>query len=309
MDKIILQAVKLLQEGKNVCIPTETVYGLAAIANNDKAVKNLFTIKNRPLNKALILHCYSIEQVFSYVEYSTKIELLGRHFWPGPLTLIGKLKQDTNVSTIGTSGQNTIAARIPNCEITLKILKNLRTPVFAPSANISALISPTKAEYVRKSFGPDLFIVKDDSATIIGLESTILDMNSCPPAILRAGSIFQDDIEKILNEPIIDKSATQDSPAFEVKQYSPNTRLKINVLPCNVKPDEAFLGFGEGCEVISLKSLNLSPSGNLLEAARNLYYMLYILDQSGASAICVAPIPNDEIGKVINARLNKAASK
>lgn len=310
LEDAINKAVEILLNEGNVCIPTETVYGLAGIANSDKAVANIYSLKQRPSFNPLILHCYSTEQVFDYVESNNLIKKIADNFWPGPITIIGYIKENKHLSKLATSGLNTIAVRIPKSQTTLEIIKKCSVPLFAPSANISNRTSATTANDIKKNFNDSIFIVEDDSCIKVGIESTILDVTNEIPTILRPGAISKEELEEKLNLSVAyNKQKTIIAPGMMAKHYSPQIDLKINVTPDQVKDKEAYLGFGNNKPINCAKYLNLSPSGNLTEAAANLYKMIYLLDSNKFSSICISPIPNTGIGIAINDRLNRASKK
>lgn len=305
LSNAINEAVELLKSGHNVCIPTETVYGLAGLATDDACVRRIFTLKGRPLGKALILHCHSLSQAFEYIEVSDGIRKLGEAFWPGPLTIVGVARPGCGLSCSGTAGGRTLAVRVPDCVTTLQILRLLKIPVFAPSANISNTTSATVAADVRGIFGPDLYVVEDDSAIKVGLESTIVDMSGMIPQILRLGSISSMEIGDVLGKQVELLESSGDELAE--RHYCPVTPLIWNSKPCDVETGDALLAFGESWKINCSVVLNLSEAGDLNEAAVNLYKMIRTLDAMGLDAIRVMPIPNVDIGVVINDRLRKAS--
>lgn len=303
MENTILEAAARLIEEKNVCLPTETVYGLAGIATSDLAVSNIFKLKKRPTNKPLSMLCHSLEQVSKYIHIDPSIKSLGEAFWPGPLTIIGEPILNSGISKVGLGGSNTLGVRIPDCATTLNVLRKLPAPVFAPSANISSETSATTYCDVRKCFGESIFILADDASVSVGLESTIINMTLDTPTITRVGTISDHEISSVLGIDVLVAGCTSKT----VKQYSTKTKLCINSDLRDVTETDALLGFGKIQDVRCGKILNLSENGDVEEAARNLYKMLHTLDNGGYSRILVVPIPNDGIGKGINDRLKKAS--
>lgn len=303
MENRILEAVQRLLKEENVCIPTETVYGLAGIATSELAVSNIFKLKKRPTNKPLSMLCHSLEQVSKYIHIDPSIKSLGEAFWPGPLTIIGEPILNSGISKVGLGGSNTLGVRIPDCRTTLNVLRNLPAPVFAPSANISSETSATTYCDVRKCFGESIFILKDDQSVSIGLESTIVDMTLNTPTITRLGAISDNEICTVLGIGI----SITDCTSKTVKQYATKTKLCINSDLRDVTETDAVLGFGKIRDVRCAKILNLSYTGDLHEAAKNLYKMLHTLDNAGYSRILVTPVPDTGIGKGINDRLKKAS--
>lgn len=307
---LIKKACNLLHQSDVVAMPTETVYGLAADATTDQAIVKIYEMKNRPSFNPLIAHFPDIEAAKKYVHFSKTAELLAKHFWGldyhRPLTLVLPRLENTNLSHLATAGLDTVAVRIPAHPIALELLRQFRKPLAAPSANRSNHISPTTAEHVRMSFGENAPFILDGGACQIGLESTILDMTQDQPVLLRPGGATVEEIEDVLKLPILrhnDPSATIKAPGMLKRHYAPSLPLRLNV----VKPlhGEAFLGFGHAENA----TLNLSPGGNLDEAASNLFSMLRNLDNPKFKGIAVMPIPHEGLGLAINDRLSRAATK
>jgi L-threonylcarbamoyladenylate synthase len=322
------EAASLIRSSETVAFPTETVYGLGADATSEVAISKIFNLKNRPYSNPLIIHVANIEQAEKFAHITMEVELLFKSFSPGPLSVVTSLKDHNYIARQATAGLDTVAIRIPKNKIALELIKLSGVPIAAPSANLSGKISSTLSEHVRNYFGQDFPILENDEKHYefysgkssyydnVGLESTVIDVSQAPPTLLRHGSITRDMLESVLGMDIanIDENSENKiykSPGMSYKHYSPSVPMRLNANYPNA--DEVFLSFGglnpneTNCEY----SLNLSPTEDLIEAARNLYSMLISLDiyasRYGKSCIAVSPIPNESIGIAINDRLNRAA--
>ncbi len=304
------KAAKILNKGGLVSVKAETVYGLACDPGNSEAILKLYNLKNRPSSNPLIIHVSSLDMLKDVAEINKITSSIINFFWPGPLTLILPRKKNKNILDFAVSGLDTVAVRMPSSEIFLKVIKKFGKPVAAPSANQSGYISSTKASHVIESFGKDIELVIDSGQSEYGLESTIIDLSSEKIFIRRLGVIDLEFLEQKLGIKIYEHNESKqnkpNSPGQSYKHYSPNTPIKLNIK--TPEEGDAFLGFG------SIKQnhkpfLNLSESGNLKEAAFNLFNFLRKLDKLKKKQISIYPIPNKGIGKVINERLNRANSK
>ncbi len=295
----ITRALKRLQEGKLIGLPTETVYGLAAVATQDLAVAKIFEMKNRPTFNPLIIHGASSEALQEHVVWSEQADRLAHTFWPGPLTLVLPRRDTARVSLLASAGLSSLAVRIPRHPIALTILKELGDVLAAPSANQSGRVSPTQACHVKAEF-PDLFIL-EGGASPVGLESTIVDLTSDAPSLLRPGAVLQEDLEGILGPLHSPQGGSIKAPGMLSSHYAPSLPLRMNVV--EPQEGEAYLAFGQ----TSQKVMNLSPKGNLTEAAANLFKMLRLLDQKPWQGIAVAPIPMQGLGIALNDRLYRAS--
>lgn len=297
---LIKKASLLIQSGELVAFPTETVYGIGADATNDKACCNIYSLKGRPSSNPLIVHVDSIEQAMSIAVFNEISLALVEKFWPGPLTLVLPLRPDNNIAKTVTAGLSTIAIRMPSDNTALSLIKMSRTPIAAPSANPSGYVSATAEFHVKRHF-PNLFVLPSDN-TGCGLESTIIDMSLDKYSVLRYGFITPESLSSALGVNVEFKSnSVIKAPGMMYKHYSPQASVRRDAI--NINEGENGIGFGD----VNLGALNLSPSGDLTEAAANLYRMLIILDDMGANVIAVAPIPNVGIGLAINDRLKRAA--
>ncbi|MCY3702041.1 MAG: L-threonylcarbamoyladenylate synthase [Rhodospirillales bacterium] len=297
----IRQAAAHLRNGRLVAFPTETVYGLGADATNADAVGRVFLAKNRPAGHPLIIHTATTAAAFAVGAAEPAAARLAERFWPGPLTLVLPLRSEAGIADAVTGGRSTVAVRVPHHPVAAALLRAVGRPVAAPSANPHGRLSPTEAQHVRDELGPAIDLVLDGGPTEIGLESTVLELVSGRSVLLRAGGITVEDLEAVIgpvDEPGADETAR--APGMLRQHYAPRTPLRLDA--DDPLPDEVYLGFGAASGV----TCNLSPTGDLEEAARNLFVMLRRLDRAGARRIAVAPIPDYRLGKAINDRLRRA---
>lgn len=307
----VLKAKDLLMQGECVVIPTETVYGLAADALNSKAVARVFEIKNRPNFNPLLLHVSDIVVAQQYAEFNDLAKKLARQFWPGPLTFVLPQLKESKIAQLATANLDTIAVRIPAHPLAHKLLKKIDRPLVAPSANPSGLVSPTTVEHVKESLGNKIAYILDGGPCKIGVESTIIDLSDPKkPMLLRPGGTAKEEIEAVMDMPL----ATTDDKAIKApgqlkSHYALSLPLRLNVL--RPDEDEAYLSFGH-TSYPAYVMLNLSPSGNMVEAAANLFDYLRKLEAEaklkGLKKIAVAAIPNEGLGLAINDRLTRAAA-
>ncbi len=299
----IQNALGVLRDGGLIGLPTETVYGLAADATQDRAVAQIFDKKKRPSFNPLIIHGQSKEAFAGQVIWTEKADLLAQTFWPGPLTLVLKRSPSASLSLLVSAGLPSLAIRVPSHPIALRVLQAFGGLLAAPSANLSGKVSPTHASHVEEDF-PDLLIL-DGGATSLGLESTIVDLTGPVPLLLRPGGIPQEDIDSMIGPLGTPCSSHIKAPGMMKSHYAPRLPLRLNA----DKPlkDEAYLAFGptpyEGPHV-----LNLSQQEDLTEAAANLFKMLRLLDHPSYQGIAVAPIPLVRLGLAVNDRLYRAAA-
>ncbi len=306
------KALSLLAEGHVIGMPTETVYGLAADATNDIAVARIYETKDRPSFNPLIIHVDSIEMARQWGIFTPLAEKLARIFWdthPSSLTLVVKRNND-RLSHLVTAGLDTVAIRIPFHPVALELIKKFGKPLAAPSANRSNHISPTSAEAVESDLTDRIKLIINGGACTVGLESTILDVTGEVPVLLRPGGTTTEAIETIIHHPIIRESKNSDeirpkAPGMMKRHYAPSIPLRLNAKTPH--PGEAFLACGKTI-VNQNAMLNLSETGNLTEAAANLFRMMRQLDNAAHKGIAVAPIPNTGIGLAINDRLSRAAA-
>lgn len=310
----ITRCTHMLQEGRIVAFPTETVYGLGGDAANDAAIQAIYDTKGRPAHNPLILHIGDADMVGRYsVPFAPElVAKLAGQFWPGALTLVLPVKPGA-VSPLALAGGQTVGLRMPSHPVARAMLRRFGKAVAAPSANRSGQISPTTAEHVTQAFRDHpgaLAAVLDGGPTPVGVESTVLDISSEMPRLLRAGSVTVEAIEAVLGQPLAGAEiAPQDvltSPGLLQSHYAPRARVRLNVV--EPEPDEALLAFGPDVPAHRGPVYHLSVDGSLEEAAHRLYAGMRALDASGAACIAVMPIPATGIGLAIHDRLQRAAA-
>ena len=302
-------AARALKDGKLVAFPSETVYGLGADATNDHAVTAIYAAKDRPTFNPLIVHVASVEAAKRYVEFDDRAQRLCDAFCPGALSLVLPRRPGSRLSLLVSAGLDSVAIRIPSHPIAQALLTACQLPIAAPSANPSGAVSPTQASHVLNGW-PDLtkegpLLIIDGGPCAIGLESTVLDLTTPTPALLRPGGISLEEIEALIGRVTIATSDdnTPKSPGMLSRHYAPDTPVRLNAI--ETQADELFLGFGPDH---ADKKFNLSLKGDLAEAAANLFSTLRLLDSLNANSIAIAPIPNHGLGRAINDRLSRAAT-
>lgn len=300
----IAEAADLLRAGALVAIPTETVYGLAADARNDRAVAAIYAAKNRPAFNPLIVHLPDLAAVARLAVLTPEAERLAAAFWPGPLTLVLPLRPDAGLSPLVTAGLDTVAIRLPAHPVARALLTQAGIPVAAPSANPSGRVSPTRAEHVLAGLSGRIAAVLDGGPCAVGVESTILALDG-PPALLRPGGVAVEAIEAALGAPLLmpGDPTTPKAPGQLASHYAPEARVRLNAT--QAQEGEVLVGFGP-----IAGHLTLSASGNLLEAAANLFHFLREADALAGpgGAIAFAPVPETGLGRAINDRLRRAAA-
>jgi len=294
---------------KNECIgiPTETVYGLAANAYSQKATSKIFKLKKRTKNNPLIVHYHNLKMLKNDCQTNDYFIKLYKKLCPGPITFVLSLKKTSNISKNVTNKKKTLAVRFPKHSVTRKLLKELRYPLAAPSANISSRISPVSKEDVKDEFGKKIKFIIDGGRSKIGLESTIVSLIN-KPQILRLGGIKISTINKILKTRLKFKNKNKKIivPGQGKIHYSPGIPIRLNVK--KPKQDEAFM-------LIKKRKLSdknfyyLSKTNNLKEVAKNLYKTMRIIKNKNFKCIAVEKIPNTGFGEVINDRLKRASTK
>tara|TARA_B100000029_G_scaffold5560_1_gene6160 strand:- start:846 stop:1802 length:957 start_codon:yes stop_codon:yes gene_type:complete len=301
------KAKKNIENNNVIGIPTETVYGLAANAYSDRAVKKIFKLKKRPTFNPLIIHFKNLSSLKNEAILNKSFIKLYKAFCPGPITFILNKKLKSKISKIATARKKTIAVRIPKHRIARRLLKKLKFPLAAPSANISSKLSPTSSSDVAEEFKNKIKFILDGGRSKIGLESTIIDL-TVNPKILRPGYITPEKISKVLKKKIkISKKVKKIKSPGQLKlHYSPGIPIKINTkIP---KKNGAVIGFGKKFKN-KKNHFNLSKNGNLNEAANNLYMILRKIKNSGFKSIAINKIPNAGVGLAINDRLKRASNK
>ncbi|MEW5421496.1 L-threonylcarbamoyladenylate synthase [Amorphus sp. 3PC139-8] len=307
------RAVEALKHGELVAVPTETVYGLACDATNPDAVARLYAAKGRPAINPLIAHVPDFEAAAREGDLDARADRLGRAFWPGPLTLVVSRGTMCRVTPAACAGRPTLALRVPAAPLMQALARALDRPIAAPSANISGRVSATTADDVVEDLGRAVAVVLDAGPCPIGVESTIVDVSGEPARLLRPGGLARAAIEEALGATLADPpaSATQSpaAPGLLTSHYAPSAAVRLDA--DDVAAGEALLAFGpdlpDGAER-AVAIVNLSPTGDLAEAAANLFQALRRLDRTGVSTIAVAPIPPEGLGEAIRDRLVRAAA-
>jgi L-threonylcarbamoyladenylate synthase len=297
-------AADAIKAGKLVAFPTETVYGLGADATNDLAVAKIFDVKGRPHFNPLIVHLPDIESATPIARLDRHAENLAREFWPGALTLILPRIAGSALSLLASAGLPTVAIRIPAHEGARAFLRAAGCPIAAPSANRSGHISPTTAQHVSEAFGDEVATILDGGPCRIGVESTVLDLSSGDQMLLRPGGVPVEELEQALGRTLPTADVTDyrpRGPGMAGPHYRPSIPLHLDAT--THRPGEALLGFGP----TEAATLNLSETGDLREAAANLFAHLHALDRGKFSAITAMPIPDHGLGRAINDRLRRAA--
>jgi len=306
----ISKAARILSDGGLVAFPTETVYGLGASARDGKAVARLYAAKGRPSFNPLISHVTDFGAARRLARFDTLAEKLAQAFWPGPLTLVLPKAATCDVSELATAGLDSIAVRAPDHPVAQELLRAFGGPIVAPSANRSGHISPTTAQHVLEDLGDRLDLILDGGPTKVGVESTIVSCLGSAPVLLRPGGTAREDIARVIGMPLADPMPAADlaaplAPGMLASHYAPNATLRLDAH--YVRRDEALLAFGPDPLAGAKMTLNLSPRGDLTEAAANLFSYLRALDARSA-AIAAMPIPNEGLGEAINDRLARAAA-
>ena len=301
----IKKAINILNKRECVAIPTETVYGLGGNAYSDLACKRIFQLKKRPKENPLIVHYYNYKDLKKDCYINNDFLKLYKKFCPGPITFILNLKKNTKISRIATNKKNTLAVRFPKHQVTRNLLKRLKFPIAAPSANISSRVSAVTSNDVKEDFGKKVKYVLEGGKSTIGVESTIVDIRN-KPKILRLGGLETSTIRKVLKRKI--KLNNNPSKIFSPGQsklhYSPGIPIRLNIN--RIRNNEAYLFFKKK-KKSKPNYYFLSKNGNLNEAAKNLYSTLRKIKKSKYKSIAVSKIPNKGLGKTINDRLIRAS--
>jgi len=306
-------AIEVLRRGEPVAIPTETVYGLAADATDPAAITSIYEAKGRPRFNPLIAHVANIKMARAHVAFSPLAERLAEAFWPGPLTLVLPLKETGKIHPLATAGLGTAAVRMPE-GFARELIAGFGRPLAAPSANRSGRISPTTAQHVADDLGDRISLVLDGGNCRIGVESTILAVNDGRLRLLRPGGVPVEAIEEAVGM-AVERPGKQSgggpviAPGMLASHYAPDAQLRLNAT--EARPGEAIIRFGGtplAGEDQAKTVMDLSPSGDLREAAAHLFDLLKRADATGATGIAVAPVPGHGLGEAINDRLNRAAA-
>ena len=318
----IAAGAALLRSGGLVAFPTETVYGLGADAGDDRAVARIFEAKGRPQFNPLIVHAPDLAAHRAWAVFDERALRLAEAFWPGALTLVLKRTPDAPVSRLVSAGLDTVAVRAPDHPVAQALMRAAGCPVAAPSANRSGRLSPTEASHVAASLGQNVDLILDGGLSPGGLESTVLSLTGETPVLLRPGLVTRVPIEEIIG-PVQTAGAASavgappetplESPGMLAAHYAPRAPLRLEAGDAMAE-GEVLLAFGDAPDAdpagppgyAAVRSL--SPAGDLVEAAANLFRLLHELDALAPAAIAVAPIPEDGLGAAINDRLRRAAT-
>jgi L-threonylcarbamoyladenylate synthase len=305
----IAEAANVLRASGLAAFPTETVYGLGARADDPRAVAALYAAKGRPSFNPLIAHVTDLAAAKQLGRFHDTALKLAERFWPGPLTIVVKASSNEAVCELARAGLDTVAVRVPAHEVARALLAAVDFPIVAPSANRSGHVSPTTAQHVADDLAGKLDLILDGGASSGGIESTIVDFSGEKPRLLRSGGIARSEIENITGPLALASKNEISAPGMMASHYAPRARLRLDAR--DVRRREALLAFGPvlptGAEHAS-KVLNLSPKGDLTEAASNLYAYLRALDATGAESIAVAAIPGKDLGEALRDRLARAAA-
>ena len=307
----IAAAAQALQQGLLVSFPTETVYGLGGDATNDRAVATIYAAKGRPSFNPLIVHVANVAAAAEFADLPPDAITLAQKFWPGPLTLVVPRRRGCRLSLLVSAGMDSVALRIPAHPIAQALLKLSGLPLAGPSANPSGRISPTTAQHVEEGLGDKLAMILDGGPCAIGVESTVISLLDDTPSLLRPGGITAEEIAAVLGRAVAlapavgDITAGLHGPGRLLSHYAPDRPVRLNATA--VQSGEALLAFGPHAFQAQV-TLNLSETGNLNEAAANLFAMLRQLDRPDVSGIAVMPVPMVGLGIAINDRLTRAAA-
>ncbi len=302
----IARAADVLRSGGLVAFPTETVYGLGGDASNDHAVAAIYAAKKRPTFNPLIVHVPAVESAERLATLDRRALRLAGRFWPGPLSLVLPRRAGTAVSLLASAGLPTLALRVPDHPVAQALLRAADRPLAAPSANPSGRVSPTTAQHVADGFGGSVAMILDGGPCRVGLESTVLEITADEAILLRPGAVTREMIEAEIGPvatPAGDSEGAPHSPGRLPKHYAPERPLRMDAVAA--RDGEALLGFGGTPGA----ALDLSPGGDLVEAAANLFAMLRALDRPPYTGIAVAPISAQGLGLAINDRLRRAAQR
>ena len=297
------RAAEALAAGRLVILPTETVYGLAADAGNAAAIAALYEAKGRPRFNPLIAHVADLAAAEALAELDDRARRLAAAFWPGPLTLVAPVRAGGAVCDLARAGLDTLAVRVPAHPLARAVLAAFAGPVAAPSANRSGRPSPTTLADAMAETGAAAQLALDGGPCAVGLESTVVSLLDGPPRLLRPGAVTRDQIEALIGPLAEAQDDARRSPGRLTRHYAPAAPLRLDAE--GPRPGEVFIGFGPRHP----GDLNLSPTGDLTEAAARLFSLLRAADALAPTAIAVAPIPADGLGEAINDRLRRAAGK
>ena len=296
-----------LRAGRLVAFPTETVYGLGGDATNERAVAEIFAAKGRPRFNPLIVHVPGLAEAEALAIFDDRARDVVARFWPGPLTLVLPRRGDCGLSLLASAGLDTVAIRAPAHEVALALLRETGRPLAAPSANRSGRVSPTEPAHVFEELGERVPLILDGGRTPVGLESTVLDLSGETPALLRPGGVILEQLTELLGPIEVSANDSPKSPGMLASHYAPSLPLRLEAV--RASPGESLLAFGPKAPSGFAEVLWLSRTGDLSEAAANLFAMLRRLDRPPFTGIAVMPIPEHDLGRAINDRLRRAAAR
>jgi L-threonylcarbamoyladenylate synthase len=307
----LARAGAILRAGGLVAMPTETVYGLAGDATSERAISSIYAAKDRPSVNPLIAHVLDLEAATREAKFDAIARALAQAFWPGPLTLVAPISSGSRIPALARAGLPSVALRAPAHPIARALIEAAGAPLVAPSANRSGRVSPTTAAHVLEDLDGCIDAVLDAGPTRLGLESTIVGCLGGAPTLLRHGAISREAIEAVLGFALVDQGAVASeaplAPGALASHYAPHAQVRLDAT--DASGFEAALDFGGALQASGARArLDLSPTGDLAEAAANLFAYLRILDGAGAQIIAVAPIPPNGLGAAINDRLRRAAA-
>jgi L-threonylcarbamoyladenylate synthase len=307
-EEAIERAARLICAGELVAFPTETVYGLGGDATSEEAVARIFAAKGRPHFNPLIVHVPGLAEAEALGVFDERARIAARHFWPGPLSLVLPRRADSGLALLASAGLDTVALRAPAHPVAQALLRAAGRPIAAPSGNRSGRVSPTTAAHVLAELGDSVALILDGGACPVGIESTVLDLTGEVPTLLRPGGVTLEQLTEIFGH--IEASPPDENapraPGQLPSHYAPERPLRLDAL--SARPGEALLAVGRAAPPGFAEMLFLSRSGDLAEAAANLFAMLRRLDRPEFTAIAVMPIPDEGLGRAINDRLRRAAA-
>ena len=305
--RAINRAAELVKAGRLVAFPTETVYGLGGDATNERAVAEIFAAKGRPRFNPLIVHVRGLAEAERLAVFDDHARRVASRFWPGPLSLVLPRRGDSGLSLLASAGLDTVAVRAPAHEVAQALLRETGRPIAAPSANRSGRISPTEATHVFEEIGDRIDLILDGGRTPVGLESTVLDLSDETPVLLRPGTVTSEQLTELLGPIAAPAEDRPKSPGMLASHYAPSLPLRLDAISAQF--GEALLAFGPEAPPGFAEVQWLTSTGDLAEAAANLFAMLRRLDRPLFTGIAVMPIPEQGLGRAINDRLRRAATR
>ena len=302
----IARAAELLCAGLLVAFPTETGYGLGGDATNERAVAAIFAAKDRPRFNPLIVHVPGLAVAEALAAFDARARTVAARFWPGPLSLVLRRREGSGLSLLASAGLDTVALRAPAHPVAQALLHAAKRPIAAPSANRSGRVSATAAAHVIDELGGRVALVLDAGPSSVGIESTVLDLSGELPVLLRPGGLPLEELSAVLGPIAMVADGPARSPGMLASHYAPSLPLRLAAHAA--RPGEALLAFGGEAPPGFREVLWLSRTGDLAEAAANLFAMLRRLDRPDFTGIAVMPIPEEGLGRAINDRLRRAAA-